>query len=72
MVLIHEILLPETGVSYFDAMMDWHMMDIGALERTEAQWKTLVGSVGLEIKVIWKEEEGLKGLRVLMECGLKS
>lgn len=71
-VLIHEILLPETGVSYFDAMMDWHMMDIGALERTEAQWKTLVGSVGLEIKGIWKEEEGLKGLRVLMECGLKS
>ena len=71
-VLIHEILLPKTGVFYFDAMMDWHMMDIGALERTEAQWKTLVGSVGLEIKVIWEEEEGLKELRVLMEYGLKS
>jgi hypothetical protein len=71
-VLIHEILLPETGVSYFDAMMDWHMMDLGALERTEEQWKTLVGSVGLKIKGIWKEEQGLKGLRVLMECGLKS
>lgn len=71
-VLIHEIMLPETGVSYFDAMMDWHMMDIGALERTEEQWRTLVGSVGLEIKGIWKEEQGLKGLRVLMECGLKS
>lgn len=71
-VLIHEIMLPETGVSYFDAMIDWHMMDIGALERTQEQWKMLVGSVGLEIKGIWKEEEGLKGLRVLMECGLKS
>jgi hypothetical protein len=71
-VLIHEILLPETGVSYFDAMMGWHMMDIGALERTEKQWKTLVGSVGLKIKGIWKEEQGLKGLRVLIECGLKS
>jgi hypothetical protein len=48
------------------------MMDLGALERTEEQWKTLVESAGLKIKGIWKEEQGLKGLRVLMECGLKS
>lgn len=47
-------------------------MNVGALERTEAQWRALVGEVGLEIKGIWKEEKGLKGLRVLIECGLKN
>lgn len=71
-VLIHEIIMPETDVPSFEAMMDWHMMNIGALERTEEQWRLLVDGVGLEIKGIWREEQGLKGLRALIECGLKS
>lgn len=70
-VLIHELILPETGVGHLEAKIDWHLMNLGALERTEEQWKALVGSVGLEIKGIWQEEERMKGRRALIECGLK-
>lgn len=70
-VLIHEIIMPESEVSHFEAKMDWHLMNLGASERTEKQWRTLVAEVGLEIKGIWWEEEGMKGRRALLECGLK-
>lgn len=70
-LLIHEVILPETGTGHFEAKMDWHLMNIGALERTEGQWRELVGSVGLEINGIWWEEEGTRGRRALIECGLK-
>ena len=70
-VLIHEVLLPETEVEHFEAKMDWHLMNLGALERTEEQWKALVGGLGLEVKGIWWEEEEMKGKRALIECGLK-
>lgn len=70
-VLIHEVILPETDVGHFEAKMDWHLMNLGALERTEEQWRALAASVGLEIQGIWWEEEGSKGRRALIECGLK-
>ncbi|KAF1357755.1 S-adenosyl-L-methionine-dependent methyltransferase [Lizonia empirigonia] len=70
-LLIHELILPETGTGHFEARMDWHMMNIGALQRTEGQWRDLVGSVGLEINGIWWEEEGTRGRRALIECGLR-
>jgi hypothetical protein len=71
-LLIHEVILPETGAGYFEAKMDWHLMNLGALERTEEQWKVLLGSVGLEVKGIWWEKEQMQGKRALIECGLKS
>jgi hypothetical protein len=53
-VLIHEVILSETEeVAHFDAKMDWQMMNLGSSERTQGQWKELVGSVGLEIKGMW-------------------
>tara|TARA_R110002003_G_scaffold252_2_gene17834 strand:+ start:3560 stop:4456 length:897 start_codon:yes stop_codon:yes gene_type:complete len=69
-VLIHEAILPETGVSHIDAKMDWHMFNMGALERTEKQWAELADSVGLKVNGIWWEEEGM-GRRGLMELSKK-
>lgn len=70
-VLIHEVILPETDVGHFEAKMDWHLLNLAALERTEEQWHALAASVGLEVQGIWWEEEGSKGRRALIECGLK-
>jgi hypothetical protein len=35
------------------------------------QWKELVEKVGLVINDVWWEEEGTKGKKALIECGLK-
>ncbi|KAJ4409811.1 hypothetical protein N0V91_002285 [Didymella pomorum] len=71
-VLLHETVLPATRVEHFDAKVDWHLMNLGALERTEKQWRTLVEGVGLEVRGIWREPEGTKGRRDLIECALKA
>jgi hypothetical protein len=66
-ILINDVVLPERGIGLFEAQMDWHMMQLGALERTEKQWTALVESVGLEVRKIWWEKESL-GRRGLIEC----
>lgn len=71
-VLIHEGILPETDVDEFNAKMDWHMMNMSALERTEKQWRELADSVGLEIKGIWLEGGQEIGRRGLIEMGKKA
>jgi hypothetical protein len=69
-VLVHEALLPESGVSHLDAKMDWHMLNMGALERTQTQWKELAESVGLKINGVWWEDQGM-GRRGMIEMGKK-
>jgi acyl-coenzyme A synthetase/AMP-(fatty) acid ligase len=51
--------------------MDWHMMQLGSLERTEKQWRALAESCGLEVKDIWWETESV-GRRGLIECVKKA
>lgn len=69
-VLIHESVLPEEGFTAVDAKMDWHMMSIGALERTEKQWYELAESAGLKVNGVWWEEADL-GRKALIELGKK-
>lgn len=53
-LLINELVVPLRGGGPFPPHSDFNMMSIVAgMERTEAQWKELLGSVGLEIKEIW-------------------
>ena len=53
-LLINELVVPVRGCGQFAPHSDFNMMSICAgMERTEAQWKELLGSVGLEIKGIW-------------------
>ena len=70
-VLINDMVLPVRGLEPFEAKMDWHMMQLGSLERTEEQWRELVESCGLQIKKIWWEKESL-GRRGLIECVKKA
>ena len=49
-LLLDEWVLPQTGVSSYAAAMDLTMMAaFASMERTEAQWQTLLDSVGLRL-----------------------
>ena len=49
-ILLDEWVLPQTGVRTFAAGMDLTMMAaFASMERTEAQWRTLIDSVGLRL-----------------------
>lgn len=69
-VLVHESVLPEEGFTAIDAKLDWHMMSVGALERTEKQWHELADSAGLKVNGVWWEEGDL-GRKALIELGKK-
>lgn len=69
-ILVHESVLLEEGFTPIDAKLDWHMMSIGALERTERQWHELAASAGLKVNGVWWEEGDL-GKKALIELGKK-
>ncbi|KAK8054934.1 hypothetical protein PG993_000161 [Apiospora rasikravindrae] len=48
-LLVDETVLPATGVSHIAACVDLTMMGIAAMERTEAEWRALAESAGLEL-----------------------
>lgn len=54
-ILLNEIIIPETGASWFETSVDMIMMVChSAQERRERHWKELVDSVGgLKISNIW-------------------
>lgn len=53
-LLINEFVLPNTGATQLPASLDIMMMTlVSGLERTESQWRELLGSVGLEVVRIW-------------------
>ncbi|KAI8950393.1 putative O-methyltransferase [Xylaria longipes] len=55
-LLIVDMVLPPTGVSSIQAVMDVGMMaNVGAYERTEAMWTKLVNDAGLKIIKIWQD-----------------
>lgn len=56
-LLINELVVPLQGCGLFPPHSDFNMMLIVAgMERTEAQWKELLASIGLEIEKIWTGE----------------
>lgn len=62
-ILINDWVLPDTGSPLLPALLDIQMIAVlSGMERTQTQWKELLGSVGLEIvkfHTIGKEIEGL-------------
>ncbi|KAH7125192.1 O-methyltransferase-domain-containing protein [Dendryphion nanum] len=67
LVLIDEIIVPESGVGLMEAKMDWHMLNMGASERTEAQWRALGESVGLRLNEIFWAASASIGRRGVLE-----
>ncbi len=55
-LLINEVLLPDSNVSMLSAQIDLEMMNMGALERTESQFKVLLEKAGFEFVKIWRPE----------------
>ncbi|KAI9665973.1 MAG: hypothetical protein M1821_003908 [Bathelium mastoideum] len=52
-ILIDDFVLPASSAGMRSASLDILMLFLGGLERTEAQWVSLLGSVGLEIVKVW-------------------
>jgi hypothetical protein len=49
-LLIDEMILPETGVNLMAASIDMTMLTaLAGMERTEAQWRVILADVGLEL-----------------------
>lgn len=58
-LLIHDMILPATGVTSFQSGFDMVMMCFnGGMERNQRQWEDLVGKVeGLRIVRFWHAPE---------------
>lgn len=53
-VLITDYAIPDMQCPLLPALMDLNMIVLlTGIERTESQWRTLLGSVGLEIVRFW-------------------
>ena len=63
-LLIFEFILPDVGAPLFPSLLDINMMALlSGMERTETQWKELLGSVGLEVVEFWKvDDPNIEGL----------
>ena len=48
-VVIQDQVVPTTGATFLNVGVDIAMMIFSGMERSEKQWKTLLGSAGLEI-----------------------
>ncbi|XPS77150.1 hypothetical protein M3J07_009187 [Ascochyta lentis] len=59
-IFVDEIILPLVGASSRQVHMDMAVMVFaGAMERTETQWKDLLGSNGFRIRDVWVYDEQL-------------
>ena len=67
-ILVQELVLPAVGAAQFDTLLDINMMNLGGMERSEAQWKELIDKAGMEIKGITIAKMGNRGV---IEVGLK-
>lgn len=62
-LLINENVVPDVGATWSITSMDWLMMALGAVrERTEKQWRDMLGQAGLKVTGIWTYEQGSESL----------
>ena len=63
-LLINDMILPERGAPAFATALDLVMLGAcGSLERTESQWKDLLGEVGLSInEAVVYDQQSFHGL----------
>ena len=62
-ILINENVVPATGALWLITGLDWFVMGIlSSLERTDAEWEVLLGSVELKIVGIWMKEKAAESL----------
>lgn len=62
-ILINELVIPDQRASSFMTRSDMNMMAVlGSMERSEKQWRDLLGRAGLEIAKIWSKEAGSESI----------
>ena len=62
-LLINEAVLPDVGASWEQTSLDLYMMALAsAMERTEGQWRRLLGGMGLTVLGIWRGGDGTESL----------
>ena len=62
-ILINENVVDDQGADWKITSLDWTMMAmLGSCERTETQWRDLVGNLGLKISGVWKGEGATESL----------
>ncbi len=62
-ILINENIVLEAGTSWNITSIDWTIMAMTAsAERTEAQWRKLVKSVGLAVSGMWTKDPACESL----------
>ena len=62
-LLIHELILPDTGASLFASSYDLTTMTFNSgLERTRDQWRSVLEKAGFEVARFWVEEEDADGI----------
>ena len=55
-ILINEVVMPDVGAPWQHTGLDWTMMALLVnRERTESQWKALLGDAGFKITGIWSK-----------------
>lgn len=60
-LLVCEMVLPRTGASVSQAVMDMQMMScVSAFERTEAAWAKLLSESGFSILRFWPDPKGIE------------
>ena len=53
-ILINDVVLPDKGVGWYATASDFGMLSLfSAMERAEAQWRSLIDRAGLKIIKIW-------------------
>jgi hypothetical protein len=62
-LLINDIVMPRTGASLTQTVMDMQVMALGsAYERTEPMWTSLLQAAGLKIVKIWPDGRGYESV----------
>lgn len=62
-ILINENVVPEAGAAWQITSLDWTVMaTVASAERTEAQWRQLIESVGLHVEGIWVKDPACESL----------
>ena len=57
-LLIHDLILPDTGASQFASNFDIVMLVFNsALERSRSQWTDLLRQAGFEVAQFWVDEQ---------------
>ena len=62
-VLVNEMVVADRNATWLTTSMDWTRMALlASRERTEAAWRMLLGSVGLQVVKIWTDPSGSHSL----------